>query len=178
MKQLVEGMANMLRISRSDLDRIYAQAREEYPAECCGILTLAKDNGVCAVHVCENIQAQKHREDPGRYPRDARAAYLIDPKEMMRISETTEAAGGRIAGYYHSHIDCPAYFSEEDERRTWIFNDREAGEGPDAPDVAYLVLSVYGEEAAVGSGEREVKGSKCFAWDGSEYAEMPVMSVD
>ena len=170
----------MLRIARSDLDRIYAQARAEYPAECCGILTQGKDNGVCAVHICENIQEEKHRDDPERYPRDARTAYLIDPEEMMRITAATEAAGGRVAGFYHSHIDCPAYFSEEDERRTWIFNDREAGEGPDDPDAAYLVLSVYGEEAtgaAAGIG-REVKGYKCFGWDGSAYTEMPVEPAD
>ena len=98
----------------------------------------------------------------------------------MRITAATEAAGGRVAGFYPSHIDCPAYFSEEDERRTWIFNERRAGEGPDDPDAVYLVLSVYGEEAAgVAPGSRrEVKGCKCFAWNGSEYAEMPVKSVD
>ena len=170
----------MLRIARSDLDRIYAQAREEYPAECCGILTQGKDHGVCTVHICENIQERKHCADPERYPRDARTAYLIDPEKMVRITTATEAAGGRVVGFYHSHVDCPAYFSAEDERRTWIFNDREDGEGPDDPDAAYLVLSVYGDEAtgAAPGSEREVRGYKCFAWDGSAYTEMPVEPTD
>ena len=169
----------MLRIARSDLDRIYAQSRNEYPAECCGILTQGADGRTCAVHRCENIQEQQHREDPERYPRDARTAYLIDPEEMLRITAEAESSGGRVAGYYHSHIDCAAYFSEEDERRTWIFNSREAGEEPDDPAAIYLVLSVYGEEAeAAGAGsEREVKGYKCFAWDGNGYAEIALETV-
>ena len=167
------------------MDKMCKQAQAEYPAECCGILSQSADGELAVVHECENIQERKHQEDPQRYPRNARTAYLIDPQQKLRISAEAEASGGRVVGFYHSHIDCAAYFSEEDERRTWIFNSREAGEEPDEPGMAYLVLSVYGEEAEgeetpvkERGAKREVKNYKCFSWDGGGYGEMDLEIVD
>ena len=165
----------MLRLARKDLERIYEQVLEEYPHECCGILAAGPEADVASVHICENMQQRRHEEDPERYPRDARTAYLIDPGEQLRISEAAEKDGGRISGFYHSHIDCEAYFSEEDERRTWIFNSREAGEEPDDPDALYFVVSAYGEDSGA---KREIRAYKCFAWDGAGYAEAGVEIVD
>ena len=158
----------MLHISRRDFERICTQALAEYPHECCGLLVEKMPGGVSTAHACTNVQQQRHEEDPKHYPRDASTAYLIDSGEQLHIAEAAEKAGGRVSGCYHSHIDCTAYFSDEDERRTWIFNSREAGDDPDDPNAVYLVLSVSGEE--VGS-QRKVQGYKCFAWDGSCYAE-------
>ena len=161
----------MLCIARRDFDRICAQALAEYPHECCGLLVEKVLGGVPAAYACTNVQQQRHEEDPKHYPRDASTAYLIDAGDQLRIEAAAEKAGGRVSGCYHSHIDCAAYFSAEDERRTWIFNSREAGDDPDDPDAIYLVLSVCGEEAG---SQRKVQGYKCFAWDGSRYAETSV----
>ena len=165
----------MLRIARRDFERICAQALAEYPHECCGLLVEKVPGGVPVVHACTNVQQQRHEENPKLYPRDASTAYLIDAGEQLRIVEAAEKAGGRVSGCYHSHIDCAAYFSAEDERRTWIFNSREAGDDPDDPNAIYLVLSVYGED--VGN-QRKVQSYKCFAWDGSHYAETGVEIVE
>lgn len=164
----------MLRITREDFERICAQALAEYPHECCGLLVEEVQGGVSTAHACTNVQQQRHEEDPKLYTRDARTAYLIDAGEQLRIAEAAEKAGGRVSGCYHSHIDCAAYFSDEDERRTWIFNSQEAGDDPDDPDAMYLVLSVYGEEAGH---QRAVQGYTCFAWDGKRYAETGVELV-
>ena len=164
----------MLRIALRDFERICTQALEEYPHECCGLLVEKALDGVSAAHACTNVQQQRHEEAPKHYPRDASTAYLIDAGEQLRIVEAAEKADGRISGCYHSHIDCAAYFSAEDERRTWIFNSREAGDDPDDPDAMYLVLSVCGEKAG---SQRKVQGYKCFAWDGSRYAETGVEIV-
>ncbi len=164
----------MLRIARRDFDQICAQALAEYPHECCGLLVGKPPGGVSAAHACTNIQQQRHEEDPEHYPRDASTAYLIDAGEQLRIAEAAEKAGGRVSGCYHSHIDCAAYFSAEDERRTWIFNSRAAGDDPDDPDAMYLVLSVCSEETG---SQQKVQGYKCFAWDGSRHAEMSVEIV-
>ena len=168
----------MLRIARSDMKEIYAQALKEYPAECCGVLT--EHGSVSAIHVCENIQQAMHDKDRKSFPRDARTAYIIAPKVLSGIAAEAESSGGRVSGYYHSHIDCPAYFSEEDERRTWIFNSRAEGEEPDDPDAIYLVISVCGEEFETEDmvSKREVKDYKCFTWDGSAYAETGLEIVD
>ena len=63
-----------------------------------------------------------------------------------------EKAGGKISGFFHSHIDCDAYFSDEDKERAMIWDE------PAYPDAIYLVVSVC---------NKNVKGYKCFGWDGS-----------
>ena len=107
----------MLKISKTELDRIYAQARAEHPAECCGLLTVGPESGASVAHPCVNIQDRLHAEDPQQYPRDARIAYFIEPKELLTIISRAEGSGGAVSGFYHSHIDCDAYFSDEDKER-------------------------------------------------------------
>ena len=142
----------MLRLRRSDLQKIYDQAMDEHPAECCGLLTADSPGSVSSVHRCENIQGRLHDDDPERYPRDSRIAYFIDPKALLSIVSTTEKSGGVVSGFYHSHIDCEAYFSEEDKERAMAWDE------PAYPLAAYLVVSVYEDGA---------RSCETFAWDES-----------
>ena len=151
----------MLQIREQDLREIHAQVIEEYPHECCGIFTVGATGEEVRVHRCRNIQQEKHQENPRDFPRDARTAYLIDPQELYQIISHAEKAGEQVAGFYHSHVDCDAYFSDEDKRRAMTFGDE-----PDYPEAAYLVLSVRGEDD--GRETREVVGRKCFVWDGND----------
>lgn len=139
----------MLRLSRENWARICEHAGRDYPSECCGIL-LRAGAGACDVRPCSNIQDRLHEKAPDRHPRDSRTAYRMDDVEVFHILEEAERSGRALAGFYHSHIDCDAYFSEED-RTAALF-----GESPAYPGVVYLVLSVHG---------REVKGRRAFAWD-------------
>ena len=91
-----------------------------------------------------------HEEDPQRYPRDSRIAYFIDPQEQYRVVSATERNGGWVSGFYHSHIDSEAYFSEEDKERAMAWDE------PAYPYAVYLVISVFGDG---------VRGYKAFAWD-------------
>lgn len=157
----------MLRLRKKDLEAMQAQALAEYPAECCGILTLGRGESHSQVHPCQNIQDRLHAENPAEYERNSRTAYFIDPREMSRIIGAAERAGGQVSGFYHSHIDCPAYFSAEDKKRAMTM----MGDEPDFPDAAYLVLSV--DQGQVGA-------HKCFAWDEGkrEFAEVELDLVD
>ena len=112
----------MLRIPEPEWQRICRQAADEYPGECCGILTTSA-GGAMAVHPCRNIQDELHERDPAQYPRDSRIAYFIDPGELFRIVNGAEREGGRVTGFYHSHIDCDAYFSEEDKARAMAWDE-------------------------------------------------------
>lgn len=154
----------MLEIDRAGLEAIYAQAVDEFPAECCGILSADTGSDASRVHRCENIQDRLHAEDPGQYPRDARIAYFIDPGEQHRIISGAERAGGRITGFYHSHIDSDAYFSDEDRERTMVW------EEPGYPDAVYLVVSVHADG---------VRGHKAFLWqeETRTYGEVEVEVV-
>ena len=155
----------MLQLKRGDLEKIHAQAADEYPAECCGILTAGRDGGTSEVHICENIQDRLHAEDPQQYPRDAHIAYYIEPQELYDIISTVEKAGGEVSGFYHSHIDCDAYFSDEDKERAIVWDE------PAYADATYLVLSVY---------KRQIRGDKCFAWDAEarDFVEVDLVIVD
>ena len=151
-----------MRISKQDLQNIFAQAVAEYPGECCGIITKSGKSGELTVHHCENIQNRLHAEDPVKFPRDARIAYYIDPQQLFDIVTGAEKDGGGVFSVFHSHIDCEAYFSDEDKERAMVWDE------PIFPDAVYLVVSVV---------DRQVKSQKCFAWD-AEVADFAEVELD
>jgi proteasome lid subunit RPN8/RPN11 len=107
------------------------------------------------VHSCLNIQNSLHREDPERYPRDARTAYTIDRDEANSIYSEAKKKGDEIIAFYHSHIDCAAYFSETDKDAQTVFGE------PEFPDAVHLVVSVMGGE---------IGGMMCYKWDREKEA--------
>jgi proteasome lid subunit RPN8/RPN11 len=132
-----------------------AEAREhalaEYPDECCGIVIGKPDHAENdQIFRCTNIQNQLHEQDPKTYVRDARTAYTIDPKELMRIMKQAEEQGLVFKLFYHSHPEHDAYFSEEDKRMALFDNE------PMYPDARYLVISVY---------NKEIRDQAFFEWN-------------
>ncbi len=162
-------------VKRADYERICTQSLDEYEqGECCGMLTYGSEGPAVEVHPCENIQGAMHESDPEQYPRTNLNAYLIDPGEQHRIISGAEKRGGGIAGFYHSHVDCDAYFSDEDKAQACAL----FGDEPTYPDALYLVVSVYGPRSALEA--PVVKGHKCFAWseDRADFVEVAVELVD
>lgn len=132
-------------------NEMFVHAKEETPAECCGILT-ADAVGKLSVHRCENIQDKLHAADPEAHPRTSKEAYRMNDMHVMRIQQDAEREGGKMVAIYHSHIDVGAYFSEEDQNAALFDGD------PLFPGVVYPVVSVR-------NGEIEDDGSKVFQWD-------------
>src|SRR5262245_7648851 len=89
-----------------------------------------------------------HAADPERYPRRARTAYFIDPKDLLAIGRR-EAQGYGVAVIYHSHIDAGAYFSATDRQNALVDGT------PAYPDTIYVVLSVA---------EARVVDAGAFTW--------------
>ena len=71
------------------LDRIVAQARDEAPNECCGIVG-ARDGRAVAVYPVRNAAASPLR-------------YEMDPKDQLRVFEALDDAELEIGAIYHSH---------------------------------------------------------------------------
>ena len=88
--------------------------------------------------------------DPKVYPRDAKTAYNIDPKELVTIFNQMQSKGMILKTFYHSHPDHDAYFSDEDKSMA-LFD----GE-PAYPDANYLVVSVY---------NKLIRDEAWFEWD-------------
>jgi [CysO sulfur-carrier protein]-S-L-cysteine hydrolase len=139
-----------LAISRHALDLLVAQAESEFPFECCGFVI--GDASVDEVRPVRNIQNQKHAADPVAFPRDARTAYLMDPKEQLAIFKEIDERNLRLKLVYHSHPDHDAYFSATDRARACSLDPAE----PDYPDTAYVVMSVRGGKFVRAAG---------FVWD-------------
>ena len=126
---------NSVVISRQAFDTIIAQAEREFPFECCGFIIGDVGDEVRPVR---NVQNEKHAADPHRYERDARTAYLMDPKEQLAVLEEIDRRRVKLKVVYHSHPDHEAYFSATDRAQACSFDPAE----PDYPDTAYMVISV------------------------------------
>jgi len=140
-------MSYTVELSNGVLEEIYNQGIEEYPAECCGWI-IENSDGSKSYFRTQNLQDKYHNVDPEAYPRTSKDAFLIDTLKLTRAIDEAEANGGRLYSIVHSHIDCGAYFSEEDRHQMAL---------PDGSDqvfasYSYLVVSIDnrqpGEKAA------------------------------
>jgi adenylyltransferase/sulfurtransferase len=137
-------------LRRSSLDQIIVQAEREFPFECCGFVIA--DGTHEEARPITNIQSRKHAEDPATFSRDARTAFLMDPREHLAVMREIDNRRMELKAVYHSHPDHDAYFSPTDRAQACSFDPSE----PDYPGTVYLVLSVRsGKFARVAA----------FAWD-------------
>lgn len=152
----------MVKLLKKTRDDICDHAKEDFPDECCGVI-LHTDTEEFVIR-CQNIQNQKHKNDPDTYPRDAHTAYLMDPDDLIKIHRESETQNKPIKAFYHSHPDREAYFSEKDK------SDAMWDEDPAHPGVAYIVISIYGDT---------IRDIKAFMWDNttSDFIETPVQTV-
>ena len=100
-------------ISRAHLEAIYAQARREFPNECCGYLVGTGEDAELVP--CENWQDRYHAVDPETYPRTAATAYTFGARDLRRMADSFDSPRPTTI-VYHSHPRVGAYFSEEDTR--------------------------------------------------------------
>ena len=120
----------MLKISRTEYDRIRRHAEETYPHECCGVLLGRFDDDGTRV-VTSLARAGNTRTDS---PQDR---YNIDPKELVRIQREGRGRGEDIVGFYHSHPDHPAQWSQTDFAEAhWI-------------GCSYVITSIQSGKAAI-----------------------------
>jgi [CysO sulfur-carrier protein]-S-L-cysteine hydrolase len=124
-------------ISRGAFEAITAHCEREFPFECCGFII---GDAADEVRPIRNIQNEKHSADPKTFQRDARTAYLMDPKEHLAVLQEIDRRKVRLKAVYHSHPDHAAYFSATDRAQACSFDPAE----PDYPETAYIVLSVHG----------------------------------
>ena len=143
-------------LTTDEREAIQSQAVEEYPHESCGVIM--RRGGERKLLRCRNAQNELHARDPVRYTRDARTAYYIDPKDLLRIGDL-ERQGFDVAVIYHSHVDAGAYFSETDRRQAVV-----AGE-PAYPGAVYVVTSVV---------RGVVDAIAAFRWDAGRRDFLPM----
>ncbi|HTU77515.1 MAG TPA: M67 family metallopeptidase [Solirubrobacteraceae bacterium] len=100
------------------LDELVAHAREEYDAECCGLIAYQEDGGraqgdgrAVLVRRAQNVFAG--RQDAGG--RDAgRKRFEIDGRELLHAYNDFEQHDLKIGAIYHSHTHTAPYPSQTD----------------------------------------------------------------
>lgn len=105
----------MLRLGQSHYDALRQHGEATYPHECCGVLLGRADEagagaeaGVGARVVTSIARAGNTRTD------SPQNRYNIDPRELVRIQREARERGEDIIGFYHSHPDHPAQWSQTD----------------------------------------------------------------
>jgi proteasome lid subunit RPN8/RPN11 len=97
----------MLRIHYDEYEALRAHGQETYPHECCGVL-LGKNVAGEGNHVRQIVRAGNTRTD------SAHNRYNIAPQELVKIQRQARRLGLDIVGFYHSHPDHPAQWSQTD----------------------------------------------------------------
>jgi len=92
-------------IASTLLEDVIAHAREEYDAECCGMIAYASEDGgapaAVRVHRATNVYASRKR-------------FEIDGKELLRTLDEFEREGSELGAIYHSHTHTAPYPSQTD----------------------------------------------------------------
>ncbi len=120
----------MLKITPKDHAALRRHGEETYPHECCGILLGYTDDDGTRV-VTSTARCNNTRTD------SPQNRYSIDPRDQIRIQREARGSGEDIIGYYHSHPDHPARWSQTDLAEAhW-------------PGYSYVITSVEKGKAAI-----------------------------
>ncbi|MGN0682871.1 MAG: M67 family metallopeptidase [Oscillospiraceae bacterium] len=117
----------MIKILRSDYEKILAHAKAELPNEACGLIAgEVTDSGkvIRKVYLLTNIDHSNEH-------------FSLDPKEQLAAIKDMRANGLSPLGNWHSHPESPSRPSEEDKRLAY---DSKA---------SYLILSLMDSENPV-----------------------------
>ena len=99
----------MLKLPRATYDSLRRHGEETYPYECCGVLLgRMSDDGDGTRIVTSTARCGNTRTD------SPHNRYNIDPRELVRIQREGRERGEDIVGFYHSHPDHPAQWSQTD----------------------------------------------------------------
>ncbi len=145
-------MAGLI-LSPANIDQMYAHSKAEFPNESCGVI-IGRNGHDESVEIvpCANIQQAMKEKYPEQFVRGADTGYFMDPKDVRSAFDLATEKGVEVIGFYHSHPNHDAYWSEEDHRAAmWAGTD-----DPSFPDASHVVVSIY---------EGKVKEAAIFVWD-------------
>ncbi len=109
-----------MRIDELELKRLHDHAIEGYPHEVCGVLAGDRQTGEV-----RKVQALVNERADSPHNR-----YRVGGLTLMRAERDLEAQGLEIVGYYHSHPDHPADYSDTDRDNA-------------LPNMSYLITAIH-----------------------------------
>ena len=144
-----------VKIPAAVLAEVERAGREAYTRdeEACGYLEGPATDALLvdkAVEL-ENLANKYHKADPEGHPRTGREYFKINSLKFERAIGDGQTRARPVKVFFHSHLDCGAYFSKEDAASM-----RMGGDGDPTYQLAYLVTAVD---------KGEVTAHKLFIWD-------------
>lgn len=113
-------MGIVLKLKKSDYNKILAHCEQGLPNESCGLLAGTVEGNVktvTKVYLLTNMDASNEH-------------FSMDPKEQLAALKDARANGVTIIGNFHSHPESPSRPSEEDKRLAYDSS------------IEYLILSL------------------------------------
>ncbi len=154
-----------VRISPEALSVVEAAARAGYARdeEACGYIDGPAAEPLLADRAVEleNLANKYHKADPEGHPRTGHDYFKINALKFERALREGEARGRPVKVFFHSHLDCGAYFSAEDAASMTM-----GADGGPSYELCYLVTAVD---------RGEVTAHRLFIWEpGSQsFVEAP-----
>lgn len=159
-----------VKIPSSVLAVVERAGREAYvrDEEACGYLEGPAADELLVDRACEleNLANKYHEVDPEGHPRTGREYFKINARKFERAVSEGAASGRPVKVFFHSHLDCGAYFSAEDAASMTM-----GGDGDPSYELSYLVTAVD---------KGEVTAHRLFVWDGAvrSFVEAPFERID
>ena len=117
----------MIKISKSDFQKMLDRAVSELPNEACGLIAGKIEGGdklIEKVYLLTNIDKSNEH-------------FSLDPKEQLAAIKDMRAAGLSPLGNWHSHPESPSRPSDEDKRLAYDKN------------ASYMILSLMDRDNPV-----------------------------
>lgn len=159
-----------LRLTKSVMETVEKAAREAYARdeEACGYMhgplgdALLCDGAV----ELENLANKYHQVDPEGHPRTGHDYFKINGLKFEKAISAASKESRAVKVFFHSHLDCGSYFSEEDAASMTM-----GGEAGPTYQLAYLVTAVD---------EGQVTAHRLFVWEEEtrSFIEAPHAIVD
>jgi [CysO sulfur-carrier protein]-S-L-cysteine hydrolase len=113
----------------------------------------------------ENLANKYHQVDPEGHPRTGHDYFKINALKFEKAIRQGIENARPVKVFFHSHLDCGAYFSAEDAASMTM-----GGTGAPSFDLSYLVTAVD---------EGKVTAHKLFIWDAASksFVEAPFRRV-
>jgi [CysO sulfur-carrier protein]-S-L-cysteine hydrolase len=111
-----------MRISQRLIDEMIANAREDLPNECCGMVGGREGEATVVIRVANSAAS------PLRYE--------MDPQQQYDALKVIEDGGGELLAIYHSHTKSAAYPSQTDVNQAVAW-----------PEQIYVIISLADQDA-------------------------------